>query len=134
MGRVLFGIIAAVACFVLVDSQLSCNMCNFGLLGFCPGSSTENCTTNTSVCYTARATFPSLTDFVGFNTQGCREPTGCNATNNGTLLGVTSQTMIECCSTDQCNPVNLSGAPSTKMTLTAVIGAAILASMWGSFL
>lgn len=57
------------------------------------------------------------------------EPAGCNSTANGTVLGVTYETKIDCCSTDKCNPVQLSGAPSTKMTLTAAIGAAFLASV-----
>lgn len=69
---------------------------------------------------------------MGFNTQGCREPSGCNATTNGTLLGVTYELKIDCCSTDKCNPVQLSGAPSARMTLTAALGAAVLASVLGS--
>ncbi|TMS18707.1 alpha-elapitoxin-As2a [Larimichthys crocea] len=133
MGRILFGVLAAVASIMLVDS-LTCNQCQYGLLGFCLSSSELTCSTNTSVCFTGKATFPSVSSSVGFNTQGCREPMGCNATMNATLIGVTYQTRIECCSTDKCNPVQLSGAPSTKMTLTAALGAAILASVWGSML
>lgn len=80
----------------------------------------------------ASSGFPSVSTSVGFNTQGCREPAGCNATSNGTLLGVTYQLQIDCCSTDKCNPVQLSGAPSARMTLTAALGAAVLASVFGS--
>ncbi|KAL7381344.1 hypothetical protein ABVT39_004416 [Epinephelus coioides] len=132
MGRILIGIIAAVASFMLVDT-LSCNKCNYGLVGFCLSTSEETCSTNTSVCFTGKINFISLSS-VGFNTQGCREPAGCNATTNGTLLGVTYEQKIDCCSTDKCNPVQTSGAPSTKMTLTAAIGVAVLASVWGSIL
>ncbi|KAM7384509.1 hypothetical protein PAMA_011727 [Pampus argenteus] len=131
--KILIGIIAAVASFMLVDS-LSCNQCSFGLAGVCIGSSKVNCSTNTSVCFTGKATFPSLSSFSGFNSQGCSEPAGCNMTTNSTLLGVTTQTKIECCSSDNCNPVQTSGAPSTKMTLAVTAGVAILASMWGNML
>ncbi|XP_078146593.1 uncharacterized protein LOC144542896 [Centroberyx gerrardi] len=133
MGRIVFGIIAAVASFMLVES-LTCNKCSVGLFGYCLNSADVTCSTNTSVCFTGRATFPSLSEFQGFNTQGCREPSGCNATTNSTLLGATVQTTVECCSTDRCNPVQLSGAPSTKLSLTAALAAAALASVWGSML
>eukprot|EP00064_Thunnus_orientalis_P020580 superscaffoldBa00005732_g20719 len=133
MSRILIVIVAAIASFMLVDS-LSCNKCSFGLVGICISTSEETCSTNTSVCFTGKATFPSLSSFSGFNTQGCREPSGCNMTSNSTLLGVTYETKIDCCSTDKCNPVQVSGAPSTKMTLTVAAGVAVLASMWGSML
>ncbi|KAM9339917.1 uncharacterized protein ABDE67_015642 [Symphorus nematophorus] len=133
MGKIVFGIIAAVASLMLVDS-LTCNQCSYGLAGFCLSNSEVSCSTNTSVCFTGKASFPSVSTSVGFNTQGCREPDGCNMTTNATLIGVTYTTQIDCCSTDKCNPVQVSGAPSTKMTLAAAIGAAALASMWSSML
>uniref|UniRef100_A0A672Z7G4 UPAR/Ly6 domain-containing protein n=1 Tax=Sphaeramia orbicularis TaxID=375764 RepID=A0A672Z7G4_9TELE len=114
--------------------SLTCNKCTFGLLGVCLNQAEETCSTNTSVCFTGRATFPSLTAFVGFNTQGCREPSQCTNTTTGTLLGVTYESKIECCSKDKCNPITISGAPSTKMSLTVAITAAVLASVWGSML
>uniref|UniRef100_A0A4W6E3U3 UPAR/Ly6 domain-containing protein n=1 Tax=Lates calcarifer TaxID=8187 RepID=A0A4W6E3U3_LATCA len=108
---------------VSVDS-LTCNKCTFGLIGFCLNSAEETCTSNTT-----------LSSFSGFNTQGCKDnSTGCNMTTSAVLLGVTYETKLECCSTDKCNPITLSGAPSTRMTLTAAIGAAVLASAWGSML
>ncbi|XP_037649819.1 alpha-elapitoxin-Oh2b-like [Sebastes umbrosus] len=132
MARIVIAIIAVVASFMLAES-LTCNKCSYGLLGYCLSSSEESCTTNTSVCFTGKATFPAISS-AGFNTQGCREPAGCNATTNGTLVGLAFETKIDCCSTDNCNPVVISGAPSTKMTFTAAIGVAVLASMWGSIL
>ncbi|KAJ4927740.1 hypothetical protein JOQ06_015542 [Pogonophryne albipinna] len=132
MAKIVIGIIAVVALFMLAES-LDCNKCSYGLLGYCLSSSTENCTTNTSVCYTGRVTFSGLTS-VGLNSQGCQEPLGCNATTNGTLVGVSYETKLECCSTEKCNPIKTSGAPSTKMTFTAVIGVAAMASMLGSIL
>ncbi|XP_045914687.1 sperm acrosome membrane-associated protein 4-like [Micropterus dolomieu] len=131
MAKILFGVIAVVASLMLAES-LTCNQCNYGLLGFCLSTSTATCS-NTSVCFTGKATFTGLTS-VGFNTQGCLQSTSCNVTNNGSLLGVSYTTQTTCCSTDKCNPVTISGAPSTKMTLTAAIGVAVLASMWGSIL
>lgn len=131
MGRTVMGILAVVASFMLADS-LICNKCNVGLLGVCLNSAEETCSTNTSLCFTARATFPDITDFVGFNTQGCREGDGCVSTSNGTLLGVLYEVKSECCDTDKCNPVQLSGAPSARLSLTAALGAAVVASVWGS--
>ncbi|KAM8841354.1 lymphocyte antigen-6, epidermis isoform 1-T1 [Spinachia spinachia] len=133
MGRIVIVIIAVLASLMLADS-LTCNQCRYGLLGFCINNNVLTCSTNTSVCFTARASFTGIPS-VGFNTQGCQEPAGCNATANGTLVGVNYQTTTTCCSTDRCNPVQItSAAPSTKMTLTAVIGVAAMASMWGSIM
>ncbi|CAK6965824.1 alpha-elapitoxin-Al2b-like [Scomber scombrus] len=131
MNKVLFGIVAVVASFVLVES-LTCNKCAFGLVGLCFSSTTESCTTNTSVCFTGKASFPSLTSFSGFNSQGCSEPAACNTTTNSTLLGVTYELKVTCCSTDKCNPA--SSAPVNKMTFAAVAGLAVMASVWGSWL
>ncbi|KAM9776752.1 lymphocyte antigen-6, epidermis [Syngnathus typhle] len=133
MGRILIGVISALACFMLVES-LTCNQCSFGLLGFCLSSTNVECTTNTSQCFTGKATFASISSSVGFNTQGCIEEASCNMTTNSTLLGVAFEARVDCCSTDGCNPVQTSGAPSARMTLAAAIGAAVLASAWGSLL
>ncbi|XP_051928406.1 uncharacterized protein LOC127604988 [Hippocampus zosterae] len=130
MARILIGVIAALACFMLVES-LTCNECSFGLLGFCVSSSTVGCSTNTSQCFTGKATFTSISSLVGFNTQGCIEQANCNMTTNATLLGVTYEAKVECCSTDRCNPAQTSGAPSVKATSAAAIMAAVL---WGSLL
>ncbi|XP_042082127.1 lymphocyte antigen-6, epidermis [Haplochromis burtoni] len=132
MAKIVLAVIAAVASFMLVDS-LSCNKCSFGLVGLCLSSSTETCSTNTSTCYTGTVAFPSLTSFSGFTSRGCRSDTAaCNITSNSTLLGVSYNLAITCCSTDNCNPT--SGAPSAKITLSAAIAAAVLASAWGSML
>ncbi|KAF3707279.1 hypothetical protein EXN66_Car000452 [Channa argus] len=136
MGKVLFGIIAAVASFMLVDS-LTCNQCPFGLVGFCFIPKQQICTFNTSVCYTGLATFPALSSFAGFNTQGCLDnTTTCNTTSTASILNVTYNTQTSCCSSDKCNPVQISSGATTsaRMTITATIGAAVLASVWGSLL
>ncbi|CAJ1083235.1 hypothetical protein E3U43_011033 [Xyrichtys novacula] len=132
MGKILIGVFVAVASFMLAES-LVCNKCSYGLLGFCLSVTEETCATNTSVCATGKATFPSVSSSVGFNTQSCREPSGCNATSNGTLpiLSVMYQIKVDCCSTDKCNPTQVSGAPSTKMTFASVVGAVVLSSMLG---
>ncbi|XP_054462587.1 uncharacterized protein LOC129097707 [Anoplopoma fimbria] len=132
MAKIVFVIVAVIASFMLAES-LTCNKCSYGLLGFCISKANETCATNTSVCYTGKATFTGIAS-VGFNTQGCREPANCNKTLNGTILNVKYETKIDCCSSNNCNPTQVSGAPSTKMTLTAAIGVAVLASMWGSIL
>ncbi|XP_029298688.1 sperm acrosome membrane-associated protein 4-like [Cottoperca gobio] len=132
MARLVLGIIAVVASFMLADS-LICNKCSYGLVGFCLSNSEINCTTNTSRCFTGKVSFTSLSS-IGFNTQGCIESTGCTDTTNSTLIGLSYQSTITCCSTDKCNPTTVSGAPSNKMTFTAAIGVAVLASMLGSIL
>ncbi|XP_047240314.1 uncharacterized protein LOC124879661 [Girardinichthys multiradiatus] len=135
MGKFLFAVVAAFASLVLAES-LICNRCRFGLFGTCLGRDNETCATNVSVCFTERTTFITLPDFVGFNSQGCKDTsTGCNVTTSGTLLGVTLETKTTCCNLpDRCNTIVLNGAPSTKMTFTAAIGAGLLASVWGSLL
>lgn len=127
MGKIVFGVIAIMASIILVES-LQCNKCSVGLFGFCLNSNTENCTTSTSVCLTGKATFPSLTSFSGFNTQGCAENSTCS-NYNGTLLGATYTVTVACCSSDKCNPITLSGAPSAKLSMSALLGAAVVASM-----
>ncbi|KAM4550263.1 uncharacterized protein V3H82_019415 isoform 3-T3 [Fundulus diaphanus] len=131
MGKLFLGFVVAIASLALVES-LTCNKCSVSVFGFCLGNSTESCTAN-QVCYTGKASFPDITSFSGFNRQGCRDNTTCSS-SSGSLLGVTYNVNITCCSTDRCNPVTLSGAPSTKMTFTAAITAAMLASVLGSML
>lgn len=144
--------------FSVSVESLTCNRCSFGLLGFCVSSSTVDCSTNTSQCFTGKASrspsisltvhlsvtraepvspppfaaFVSISSSVGFNTQGCIEEANCNVTINATLLGVSYQAKVECCSTDRCNPAQTSGAPPVKATSAAAIMAAVLASVWGS--
>uniref|UniRef100_A0A669DFC6 UPAR/Ly6 domain-containing protein n=1 Tax=Oreochromis niloticus TaxID=8128 RepID=A0A669DFC6_ORENI len=106
------------------------SFCSFGLVGLCLSGSTETCSTNTSTCYTG-----TLGSFKGFSSQGCQDNTlPCNTTTNSTLLSVVSYNVtVSCCSTDKCNPA-VNGAPSAKITLSAAIAAAVLASAWGSML
>ncbi|KAF3707278.1 hypothetical protein EXN66_Car000451 [Channa argus] len=135
MGKILLGVIVAVASLMLVDS-LSCNKCSFGLVGVCVGPTKETCSSNISVCYTAVTTFPVLSKFSGFNTQGCLDnTTSCNSTFTDSFLSTNYSTQTNCCSSDNCNPIQTSAATaSSKMTITATIGAAVLASVWGSLL
>ncbi|MEQ2233141.1 hypothetical protein ILYODFUR_018943 [Ilyodon furcidens] len=134
MGKFLFAVVAAVASLVFVESII-CNKCSFSLLGKCFNAVNETCPSNSSVCYTGRASFPSVADFVGFNIQGCREnTTSCDKTTPETLLGITYNTKITCCSSDSCNNITLSSAASTKMTFSAAVGGAVLASLLGSVL
>jgi len=131
MGRIVFGIIAVIAFFVLADS-LTCNKCSVGLVGYCLNSAEETCATNTSLCFTSKAVFPNITAFVGFNTQGCKEAAGCNITETGTLLGGGYEVSTSCCDADKCNPVVLGGAPSRRSSLSVALGAAAVAFVLGS--
>ncbi|XP_047240073.1 sperm acrosome membrane-associated protein 4-like [Girardinichthys multiradiatus] len=134
MGKLFLGFVVAVASLALVES-LICNKCSVSVFGFCINSSNETCAGNDSVCYTGKAVFPSVSSFNGFSNQGCRQnDTSCNGSTNSSLLGISYTTTISCCSSDRCNPVTLSGAPSTKMTFTAAVAGAILASVLGSML
>uniref|UniRef100_A0A6Q2WSC5 UPAR/Ly6 domain-containing protein n=1 Tax=Esox lucius TaxID=8010 RepID=A0A6Q2WSC5_ESOLU len=133
MNKIIFGIVAVVASFMLAES-LTCNKCSFGLLGVCLNPSATVCATNTSACFTGLATFPSLTSFSGFNSQGCMENALCGNSTSGTILGATYNVITPCCNTNLCNPVTTSGAASVKLTVTTVIGAALVASLWGCML
>ncbi|KAG5265067.1 hypothetical protein AALO_G00261070 [Alosa alosa] len=131
MKTLLFGLLGLVASIYLAES-LTCNKCSIGLVGFCISSSQETCSGNNTSCYTGRATFPSITGFSGFNTQGCLANSDCNVTSNGTILGATYQVSKTCCGSNKCNPVVISGAPSTYISTTMAIAAALTASVWGS--
>ncbi|XP_004073817.1 uncharacterized protein LOC101156901 [Oryzias latipes] len=131
MGKVLLAVAVAIASFIVAES-LVCNKCTFGLLGFCMNAENQTCTNATNVCFTLRTNFPSLTTFQGFNIQGCApNNTGCGTFLNDTFLGVGYNTNYTCCNaTDRCNTVLLNAAPSSKMALSAAIGASILAFMF----
>ncbi|XP_010898764.1 sperm acrosome membrane-associated protein 4 [Esox lucius] len=133
MNKTIFGIVAVAATFMLAEA-LTCNNCNFGLMGFCLTPRSTVCTTNTSTCFTGKAAFPSLPSFSGFNSQGCMENALCTNSTSGTILGATYTITTTCCNTTLCNPVTTSGAASVKLTVTTVIGAAMVASMWGCML
>uniref|UniRef100_A0A8C6LUE9 UPAR/Ly6 domain-containing protein n=1 Tax=Nothobranchius furzeri TaxID=105023 RepID=A0A8C6LUE9_NOTFU len=110
--------------------SLVCNYCPFNLFGVCVAQSKVTCTTNTSVCYSTRSSI-----FGGFGSYGCSNDTlGCAGNISSSLFGATYTTNTTCCSSDSCNPITVNGAPSTKMTFTAAVGAAILASTMGSFM
>ncbi|CAL8292575.1 unnamed protein product [Merluccius merluccius] len=131
MAKVLCVILAALASFMLVES-LQCNQCNVGALGFCLSSDVITCPTNTSQCFTGRASFPNIANSIGINLQGCRE--NCtDSTTDSTVLGATLRTRVVCCNTDECNPVTISGATTTTtLSLAAVLASALLASAWST--
>ncbi|XP_056272614.1 alpha-elapitoxin-As2a-like [Pseudoliparis swirei] len=133
MGKTVFVIIAVLASFMLADS-LICNKCKYGMLGYCLSTTQLTCKNTSYVCFTGKASFTTYSS-ASFNTQGCMNPAGCNETTSGSLVGLEYNTTLACCSTDKCNPLKISsGASSAKMSLTAAIGVAVLASMCGSFL
>uniref|UniRef100_A0AAY5K236 UPAR/Ly6 domain-containing protein n=1 Tax=Esox lucius TaxID=8010 RepID=A0AAY5K236_ESOLU len=134
MNKIIFGVLAVVGSFMLVES-LTCNKCTVGVLSLCLNPSTLTCTTNTSACFTGKATFPSISNSIGFSTQGCLNSDLCNSTNaTNSILGVSYTIVTQCCSTNNCNPSSISGATSAKLSVTAAIGAALVASVWGSML
>ncbi|XP_031722516.1 alpha-elapitoxin-As2a-like [Anarrhichthys ocellatus] len=128
MAKIVIAIIAIVASFMMAES-LICRKCTYGLGTFCPSSSDETCPTSNYVCFNGTISFSGFSS-LGIKSQGCRFPTGCNSTVTSTLLGLRYTSTISCCSTDRC----ANAAPSTKMTLTAVIGVAALASMWSTIM
>ncbi|KAG7261885.1 hypothetical protein CRUP_006301, partial [Coryphaenoides rupestris] len=134
MSKILCVIVAALASFVLAES-LICNQCSVGLFGYCLNQSNITCSTNTSVCFTARTSFPDISNFAGINTQGCKEPAGCNTTTTSliNLLSINYTSVISCCSTDNCNPVTItSGSGTTRLSLVAVVTGTMLASVWST--
>nr|XP_019957971.1 PREDICTED: uncharacterized protein LOC109639121 [Paralichthys olivaceus] len=131
MAKIVLGIVAVIASFMLVNS-LTCNKCSISVFGTCLSSGTVECATNSSVCFTGKIEFTSVTA-LRLNSQGCQNTTtGCNMTTTNSLLGFEYNRTIECCESEKCNSFTLSGAPTNKLTFTAAIGAALLASVWGS--
>ncbi|KAJ8273789.1 hypothetical protein GJAV_G00105540 [Gymnothorax javanicus] len=128
MNRILCGIFAVAACFILSEA-LTCNKCPVGIFGTCLIPSSEECLASQPNCFTGKAEFPSISGFLGFNTQGCIDTNSCNKTTNGTILTVEYVVTRTCCSTDKCNPV--SGASTVRLSLTAAASAALVASVWG---
>lgn len=76
--------------------------------------------------------FPSVSGFSGFNTQGCLDTSMCNVTSSGSILGASYEVSRTCCDTDKCNPIVVSGAPSTYISTTMALAAGLTASVWGS--
>ncbi|XP_012725888.2 uncharacterized protein LOC110366379 isoform X2 [Fundulus heteroclitus] len=130
MGKLFLCFAVAIASLALVES-LTCNSCSASVFGFCLSSSNVTCSGDNQTCYTGKATFPSVSSFGGFSNQGCRLNTTCNNAT-GSLLGFNYNVNFSCCATDNCNPLTFSGAPSTKMTFTAAIAGAVLATILGS--
>ncbi|KAL0962500.1 hypothetical protein UPYG_G00340820 [Umbra pygmaea] len=132
MNKIIYGILSLVALFMLAES-LTCNQCSVGLLGFCVSPSTSVCSTNTSSCFTGKATFPSISSSIGFNSQGCLESNLCNVTNtNNSILSVSYTTVTQCCSVDKCNPTKFNSATSAKLSVTAALCATLMATAWSS--
>ncbi|KAK3526512.1 hypothetical protein QTP70_030652 [Hemibagrus guttatus] len=130
MKCVLLGIVAAIGLFALTES-LTCNKCSIGLVGLCLNPSSITCSSNTSSCTTSKASFPSISGFLGFSSQGCLESSLCNGTTSGSLLGGTYTISQTCCSSDKCNPLVISGASYVHVSLTAILSVALLACVWG---
>ncbi|KAK9526649.1 hypothetical protein VZT92_015334 [Zoarces viviparus] len=130
MARIVIAIIAIVASFMMAEA-LVCKECSYGIGTVCLSSSDVTCPTavnKTYNCFFGRLSFSKFSS-LGLKSQGCRMSTECTNTT-GTLLGLTYTSSISCCATDRC----ANAAPSTKMTLTAVIGVAALASMWSTIM
>ncbi|KAJ8373159.1 hypothetical protein AAFF_G00270650 [Aldrovandia affinis] len=115
-----------------METALTCNECSVGILGRCLIPDSVECDASMPNCYTGKAAFPSISEFLGFNTQGCLDSASCNSTTNGTILGAAYTVTRTCCATDNCNPV-VSGAGSVQLSLTAAASAALVATVWGSW-
>ncbi|XP_061072423.1 sperm acrosome membrane-associated protein 4-like [Conger conger] len=112
-------------------ASLTCNKCSVGLFGTCLMPGFVECDASEPNCYTGRAEFPSISGFLGFNTQGCLDSSSCNTITNGTILGAGYTITCTCCTTDLCNPV-VSGAAPVQLSLSVAASAALLACMWHS--
>ncbi|KAG9327918.1 hypothetical protein JZ751_005310 [Albula glossodonta] len=128
-------VILAVATCFYVDGilGLTCNKCSVGIFGHCLIPDSMDCDDSSPNCYTGKAEFPSISGFLGFNTQGCLDSASCNSTTNGTILGAAYTVTRSCCSTDSCNPV-VSGSGSVRLSLTAAACAALVATVWSSWM
>ncbi|XP_036395142.1 protein Bouncer-like [Megalops cyprinoides] len=127
MNKLVCGILAVALYFVVAES-LTCNNCKVGILGKCLISTTTTCSAAQPNCYTGKAAFPNITDFLGFYTKGCLDTASCNQTMNGSILGASYTVTRSCCSTDNCTPANSAGTVHLSLTT----GAILLASVWNS--
>ncbi|XP_051520010.1 lymphocyte antigen-6, epidermis [Myxocyprinus asiaticus] len=124
MNRVVIGVIAVIGLFTLSEA-LTCNTCKVGILGKCFFSSQVTCVASETSCVSAKAEF-NVTGFLSLSTSGCTSD--CNNTV-GSILGAGYSITKTCCTTDLCN-----GASTTHMSMTAALSAALLASVWGSYM
>ncbi|XP_022602628.1 lymphocyte antigen 6 complex locus protein G6d-like [Seriola dumerili] len=110
---------------VVTGESLTCNTCRVGIAGKCLFSSTETCSDSQSSCYWGNLAF-NVSSLISLQTRGCLASSLCNQTEMGSLLTAGYTVNRTCCSTDCCN-----GAASIQFSLTAAVGAALLA-VWSN--
>jgi hypothetical protein len=106
-------------CFFVLGSALKCNVCTYWTTQpkeqqKC--TTTVNCPTGISDCYTGSGSYQNGTDVVD-KSCGCPDiEETCNILT--TRLGLTS-CAFECCNTDNCN--SATGVMVTKFTLSLMV-------------
>uniref|UniRef100_A0A3P8VQK1 Uncharacterized protein n=1 Tax=Cynoglossus semilaevis TaxID=244447 RepID=A0A3P8VQK1_CYNSE len=124
MAKILLGIVAVIACFMLVHC-LDCRQCPIGIFGQCFFGSDLTCNNATQSCY--RGEF-NATGPISLHIRGCLDSDLCGKTLTGSLLGASYTSSFECCTTNLCN-----GASTAHISLTVALCAAILSALWGSW-
>ncbi|XP_005748749.1 sperm acrosome membrane-associated protein 4-like [Pundamilia nyererei] len=118
MKTLLWSCAAVMTLFVTVES-LTCETCDFKILGYCMHTDPVNCTGSQTNCFTGVAKF--TISLLNIYERGCIEPAECR-NETGSILYVNYTVTRTCCSTDLCN-----GATFIQPGFTAALCAALLA-------
>ncbi|XP_071383597.1 ly-6/neurotoxin-like protein 1 [Centroberyx affinis] len=111
--------------FIAAAQCLTCRQCPIGVFGTCLFPQDVTCDNSTLNCYTGEAQFNATGTF-SLHTRGCLDSDLCGKTLTGSILGAGFTSSFQCCQTDLCN-----GAGAVRLSLTAALSAAVLASLWG---
>ncbi|XP_035762459.1 sperm acrosome membrane-associated protein 4-like isoform X2 [Neolamprologus brichardi] len=102
----------------MIDS-LTCETCDFKILGYCMHTDPVNCTGSQTNCFTGVAKFNKIS-LLNIYERGCIEPAECR-NETGSILYVNYTVTRTCCSTDLCN-----GATFILPGFTAALCAALV--------
>ncbi|XP_035762460.1 sperm acrosome membrane-associated protein 4-like isoform X3 [Neolamprologus brichardi] len=118
MKNLLWSCAAVMTLFATVDS-LTCETCDFKILGYCMHTDPVNCTGSQTNCFTGVAKFNKIS-LLNIYERGCIEPAECR-NETGSILYVNYTVTRTCCSTDLCN-----GATFILPGFTAALCAALV--------
>ncbi|XP_074543375.1 protein Bouncer-like [Halichoeres trimaculatus] len=113
--------------FIATAQSLQCRQCSIGVFGACFFGNDISCDIATASCFRGEAQF-NATGSLSLHIRGCLDSDLCGKTLTGSLLGAGYTTSFQCCTTDLCN-----GAASVQLPLMAILCAAILSSLWGTW-
>uniref|UniRef100_A0A3Q2YSN3 UPAR/Ly6 domain-containing protein n=1 Tax=Hippocampus comes TaxID=109280 RepID=A0A3Q2YSN3_HIPCM len=119
MARILIGVIAALACFMLVHC-LICRQCPVSILDLCLFGSDITLT----YCSAMLISEFNSTGAISLEIRGCLDSDLCGDVLTGNIFGNGYTASFECCNTDRCN-----GATSVQLSQTMAVCVALF-SLW----